>query len=108
MPLNDPGALSSALERLLTHPDESAQIARAGRENVIRQFSLDRMLGITEDLTEEDWGGLLVPHKYMGPLPVFFYPLLCEIFLEGQTIGKKMNEIRVVKLDGTTSAPEPG
>ncbi len=34
-------------------------------------------------------------------LPVFFYPLLCELFLDGQTIGKKLNKIRVVKLDGT-------
>jgi uncharacterized RDD family membrane protein YckC len=34
-------------------------------------------------------------------LPVFFYPLLCELFLEGQTFGKKWLQIRVVKLDGT-------
>jgi uncharacterized RDD family membrane protein YckC len=34
-------------------------------------------------------------------LPIFFYPLLCELFLEGQTLGKKWSKIRVVKLDGT-------
>lgn len=34
-------------------------------------------------------------------LPIFFYPLLCEVFLEGQTLGKKWSKIRVVKLDGT-------
>lgn len=34
-------------------------------------------------------------------LPVFFYPLLCEILLQGQTIGKKVTKIRVAKLDGT-------
>ena len=27
------------------------------------------------DLTEDDWADLLVPHKYMGPLPAFFYPV---------------------------------
>jgi uncharacterized protein (TIGR03083 family) len=34
----------------------------------------DKMMGIFEGLTEEDWGGLIVPHFYMGPLPAFFYP----------------------------------
>lgn len=38
-------------------------------------LALEKMLGITEDLTEGDWAGLLVPHKYMGPLPVPFYPV---------------------------------
>ena len=33
------------------------------------------MLGIEEALSDEDWGGLQVPHKYMGPLPAFFYPV---------------------------------
>jgi uncharacterized protein (TIGR03083 family) len=32
---------------------------------------LEEMVGA---LGPEDWGGLLVPHKYMGPLPAFFYP----------------------------------
>ncbi len=34
-------------------------------------------------------------------LPVFFYQLLCETFLNGQSFGKKMMKMRVVKLDGT-------
>jgi hypothetical protein len=25
-------------------------------------------------LGPDEWGGLMVPHKYMGPLPAFFYP----------------------------------
>ncbi len=32
------------------------------------------MLGIFEALNEQDWGGLVVPHFYMGQLPAFFYP----------------------------------
>ena len=33
-----------------------------------------KFMGILEGLTEGEWGGLLVPHFYMGPLPAFFYP----------------------------------
>ncbi len=34
-------------------------------------------------------------------LPFFFYHLLCEIFLNGQSFGKKIMKMRVVKLDGS-------
>jgi len=34
-------------------------------------------------------------------LPLFFYHLLCETYLNGQSFGKKMMKMRVVKLDGT-------
>jgi len=34
---------------------------------------LDKMMGILEPLTEEEWGGLMVPHAYMGPVPAFVY-----------------------------------
>ena len=34
-------------------------------------------------------------------LPVFFYSLLFEILMNGQTPGKYFNQIRVVKLDGS-------
>ena len=34
----------------------------------------DKMIGILDALTAEDWTGLQVPHFYMGPLPAFFYP----------------------------------
>jgi len=33
-------------------------------------------------------------------LPVFFYHLLCETFLNGQSFGKKLMKMKVVKLDG--------
>ncbi|MFK5972637.1 MAG: RDD family protein [Flavobacteriaceae bacterium] len=32
--------------------------------------------------------------------PVFFYTLISETFLAGQTIGKKITQIQVVKIDG--------
>lgn len=34
-------------------------------------------------------------------LPVFFYPLLSETFMNGQTLGKKIMKLKVVKIDGT-------
>ena len=34
-------------------------------------------------------------------IPYLFYDLLFEIFMHGQTIGKKIMKIKVVKLDGT-------
>lgn len=35
----------------------------------------DRMLGIAGELTDQEWSQLMVPHKYMGPLPAAFYPI---------------------------------
>ena len=34
-------------------------------------------------------------------LPIFFYSLIFETFLNGQTPGKRANKIRVVKIDGS-------
>jgi len=34
-------------------------------------------------------------------IPILFYSFLCETFLNGQTFGKKIRKIKVVKLDGT-------
>jgi uncharacterized RDD family membrane protein YckC len=34
-------------------------------------------------------------------LPVLLYDLLCEVFMDGQSFGKKALKIRVVKLDGS-------
>ena len=33
-----------------------------------------KMMEICEALTADEWGGLSVGHKYMGPLPTFIYP----------------------------------
>lgn len=35
----------------------------------------DRMLGIAAELSDDEWSSLMVPHKYMGPLPAAFYPI---------------------------------
>jgi uncharacterized protein (TIGR03083 family) len=36
---------------------------------------LDKMLGIFNEVTDEEWTGLMVPHKFMGPLPASFYAI---------------------------------
>lgn len=33
-------------------------------------------------------------------LPAFFYDLLCEVFMDGQSFGKRQMDIKVVRLDG--------
>jgi uncharacterized RDD family membrane protein YckC len=39
-------------------------------------------------------------------LPMLFYSLLCEILMNGQTVGKKARDIKVIKLSG--NAPSVG
>jgi uncharacterized RDD family membrane protein YckC len=39
-------------------------------------------------------------------VPMLFYTLLCEIFMNGQTIGKRARDIKVIKLSG--HAPSVG
>ena len=34
---------------------------------------LDKMMGILEPLSEQEWTGLLLPHFYMGSVPAFIY-----------------------------------
>src|SRR5580693_2735736 len=34
---------------------------------------LDKMMGILEPLTAAEWGSLMIPHAYMGPVPAFVY-----------------------------------
>lgn len=36
----------------------------------------------------------------LGTLPYFFYFLVCEIFLDGQSIGKRARRLKVARLDG--------
>lgn len=37
----------------------------------------------------------------LASLPIFLYPLVMETWMEGQTIGKRIMKIKVVKIDGT-------
>jgi uncharacterized RDD family membrane protein YckC len=37
----------------------------------------------------------------VAAVPVVFYHLMCEVFLNGQSLGKKARHIKVMRLDGT-------
>lgn len=37
----------------------------------------------------------------ISAMPILFYQLLCEIFLNGQSLGKRLRQIRVISLDGS-------
>ncbi len=52
-------------------------------------------------LTEGMADYILYPIYIVCFLPFIFYDLLCELFFNGQSIGKKALSIRVMKLDGT-------
>jgi len=70
-----PDALGlAAMAELL---NEHAQAFRSlSREEAIGRLKSgsDRMFGIFDALSEDEWGNFLVPHPYMGQLPTFFYP----------------------------------
>jgi uncharacterized protein (TIGR03083 family) len=60
------------------HVDEGALAFRGTpQDELLARLDKDRaeMLAIIEGLDADSWGGLIVPHKYMGPLPAFFYPV---------------------------------
>jgi uncharacterized protein (TIGR03083 family) len=56
--------------------DEGArQLRDVPRSELVDRLKQDlvKMNGIFVDLTDEQWSGLMVPHKFMGPLPASFY-----------------------------------
>jgi uncharacterized protein (TIGR03083 family) len=58
--------------------DEGAKEHRAlprGEAMERLRADFDKMMEMCQALGPDDWGGLLVTHKYMGPLPAFFYPV---------------------------------
>ncbi|HEY6595580.1 MAG TPA: maleylpyruvate isomerase family mycothiol-dependent enzyme [Asanoa sp.] len=62
------------MSRLLD--DGARQYRTLGQADAIDrlQTDFDKLMEMCSALSSDDWGGLVVPHKYMGPLPAFFYP----------------------------------
>jgi uncharacterized protein (TIGR03083 family) len=56
--------------------DQALALRTESRPVLIERLrtDFDKMMEIFDALTEDDWGNLMVPHFYMGPLPSFFYP----------------------------------
>ena len=61
------------------------------------------MMGICDALGPDEWGGLIVPHKFMGPLPAFFYPVfqLMDYGVHGWDIRQGTGQAH--GLDGDTA-----
>jgi len=60
------------------HVDRGALAFRGTpQDELLSRLEKDRaeMMAIIEGLDADSWGGFIVPHKYMGPLPAFFYPV---------------------------------
>jgi uncharacterized protein (TIGR03083 family) len=58
--------------------DEGAQAFRGTPQTELLsrlRDDFDRMMGIFDEVSDDEWGNLQVPHKYMGPLPVPFYAI---------------------------------
>jgi uncharacterized protein (TIGR03083 family) len=64
------------LLNMAKHVDAGAlQFRHIARSEMLARLRADRdrMAGIFQSLSDEQWSGLMVPHKYMGPLPASFY-----------------------------------
>lgn len=66
-------------------------------------FLVSLFLSITDLLTGLDQWAIFGLYAVIY-LPVFFYTLACETFMNGQTIGKKIMKLKVVKIDGTRAS----
>ena len=56
-----------------------------------------------KDLTESDGASVMAVYGLIS-LPVVFYALFFENLMEGQTVGKKILKIKVIKIDGYQSS----
>jgi len=66
------------LTDMARHVDEGAQRFRSvGKDELLARLRTDfeKMQGLFAELSDEEWGGFAAPHKFMGPLPAFFYAI---------------------------------
>jgi len=69
----DPLGVRVMQDRLDEGAKEHRDLTQAEAVDRLRT-DFGKMMEICEALGPDEWGGLIVPHKYMGPLPAFFYP----------------------------------
>jgi uncharacterized protein (TIGR03083 family) len=57
--------------------DGAKQLRSLDQADAIERLraDFDKLAGICQALGPDEWSGLTVPHKYMGPLPAFIYPV---------------------------------
>jgi uncharacterized protein (TIGR03083 family) len=56
---------------------EALELRKVPREELLARLhdAFGRAMKMFEEVNEQDWGGFMVMHGYMGPLPAFFYPV---------------------------------
>ncbi len=64
VPPRDSGALAAAIQNLLDHPELRARMGAAGRERVLQEFTLDKMV----DRVMAVYAGLLEPSRAYAPV----------------------------------------
>jgi uncharacterized protein (TIGR03083 family) len=60
-------------EKLNEHAQAFRKLSREEAISRLKSAS-DKMMSIFENLSDEEWGGFMVMHPYMGTLPAFFFP----------------------------------
>jgi uncharacterized protein (TIGR03083 family) len=71
-----PDALGTRV--MQTALDDGARSYRSlSKDEALGRLRADyaKLAAMNGQLGPDEWGGLIVPHKYMGPLPAFFYPV---------------------------------
>jgi len=71
----EPLGLTVMAERLDEGAKEHRYMPRGDAMDRLRA-DFAKMMEICEALGPDDWAGLTVRHKYLGPLPAYFYPVL--------------------------------
>jgi uncharacterized protein (TIGR03083 family) len=71
---DDPLGMRVMQERLDEGAKSHRELSQGEAVGRLRD-DFEKMTGIAAALGPGEWGGQLVGHKYMGPLPAFFYPV---------------------------------
>src|SRR5262245_15313584 len=92
------------LTGMAKYVDDGAQAFRGTPQDELLfrlRGDFDRMLGIFDDLTDNEWSTFQVPHKYMGPLPVPFYAIfqLVDYAMHGWDIREGSGQAHAMSAD---------
>lgn len=86
---------ASAGERILAY---STDILIKIAYSITAYILFFTVMDIRESINNDN--GMLAFLIFILSIPVLFYTLACETLMEGQTLGKKLLKIKVVKIDG--------
>jgi uncharacterized protein (TIGR03083 family) len=69
--------LAPLSEMARTADKRALEFRNAGREELLprARANFEQAMRMFEGLSADDWGGFMVVHAYMGPLPAWFYPV---------------------------------